>query len=44
MTQVEKITPSKPIKELLHEYIDEMDEYQARLVASFLKTLFHLDD
>lgn len=31
-------------QEVLHRYIDEMDEYQARLVLSFVKTLFNLAD
>lgn len=30
--------------EALHNYIDNMDEYQARLVLSFIKTLFNLAD
>lgn len=31
-------------KEKLHQYIDEMDEYQLELVRSFIATLFDLDD
>lgn len=31
-------------QETLHKYIDDMDEYQARLVLSFVKTLFNLAD
>lgn len=31
-------------QEVLHKYIDMMDEYQARLVLSFIKTLFNLAD
>ena len=30
-------------KEKLHQYIDEMDDYQTELVLSFLVTLFDLD-
>lgn len=29
---------------MLHQYIDEMDDYQARLVLSFIKRLFNLSD
>lgn len=31
-------------QETLHRYIEEMDDYQARLVLSFIKTLFNLAD
>lgn len=31
-------------QEQLQKYIEEMDEYQARLVLSFIKTLFNLAD
>lgn len=31
-------------QELLHKYIDEMDDFQIRLVLSFIKTLFNLSD
>lgn len=31
-------------KDKLHQYIDEMDEYQLELVRSFIATLFDLDD
>lgn len=31
-------------KDKLHQYIDEMDEYQLELVYSFIKTLFNIDD
>lgn len=31
-------------QEMLHKYIDEMDDYQVRLVLSFIKTLFNLAD
>lgn len=30
-------------KEKLHQYIDEMDDYQLELVRSFIATLFDLD-
>lgn len=32
------------IKAQLHRYIDEMNEYQHRLLLGFIKKLFHLDD
>ena len=44
MQYAENTTPADLLKEELHKYIDEMDEYQARLVSSFLKTLFNLSD
>ena len=31
-------------QEQLHKYIELMDDYQARLVLSFVKTLFNLAD
>ena len=31
-------------QEQLHKYIEIMDDYQARLVLSFIKTLFNLAD
>ena len=31
-------------QEQLHKYIEVMDDYQARLVLSFIKTLFNLAD
>lgn len=31
-------------QEALHRYIESMDEYQARLVLSFIKNLFNLAD
>lgn len=43
MQHAENTMPAD-LKEKIHEYIDEMDEYQARLVLSFLKTLFNLSD
>ena len=30
-------------KEILHQHIDEMDDYQTELVLSFIETLFDLD-
>ena len=32
------------MKDKLHQYIDEMDEFQLELVRSFIATLFDLDD
>lgn len=32
------------IKTKLHQYIENMDEYQLRLLLSFIKNLFDLDD
>lgn len=43
MQHAENITPAD-LKDKIHKHIDEMDEYQARLVLSFLKTLFNLSD
>ena len=43
MQHAENIAPDE-LKNELHKHIDEMDEYQARLVLSFLKTLFKLSD
>lgn len=31
-------------KEKLHQYIDEMEDYQLELVLSFMVNLFDLDD
>lgn len=31
-------------KDKLHQYINQMDDYQLELVLSFLVTLFDLDD
>ena len=49
MQQAENTTLITPIqdesaKDKLRQYIDIMDEYQARLVESFIKTLFNLSD
>ncbi len=41
MQQAEIITPDfENAKDELKQYIDEMDIYQARIVLSFVKTLF----
>ena len=49
MQHAENTTPitlnqDEPTKEKLHQYIKDMDEYQARLVLSFIQTLFNLSD
>ena len=44
MQHTENTTHADLLKEKLHKHIDEMDEYQARLVLSFIKTLFNLSD
>lgn len=44
MIDIEKLLKEEPPQELLHKYIDLMDDYQARLVLSFIKTLFDLAD
>lgn len=44
MIEVEKLLKEETPQEQLHKYIDEMDEYQARLVLSFIKNLFNLAD
>lgn len=48
MQYTENTAPADLLKEdthkELHKYIDIMDEYQARLVLSFIKTLFNLAD
>ena len=44
MLHAEKSTRPETLKEKLHNAIDRMDEYQLRLVWSFLKTLFKLSD
>lgn len=43
MQQTEKTVHTNP-KDKIYEYIEKMDEYQARLVLSFIKTLFKLTD
>ena len=35
---------AKIIIDQLHKYIDKLDEYQARIVLSFIKSLFHVSD
>lgn len=37
------MTATAKKKEKLHQYIDEMDEYQTELLLSFMVTLFDLD-
>lgn len=37
-------TTAPTLKDILHKKIDEMDDYQLRLVDSFLTELFDLDD
>lgn len=37
-------TTAATIKDNLHKKIDEMDDYQLRLVDSFVTELFDLDD
>ena len=44
MTEIDFAVLEETPQEVLHKYIDEMDEYQARLVLSFVKTLFNLAD
>ena len=44
MQHTENTVTADPTKENLHKFIDEMDNYQARLVESFIKTLFNLSD
>lgn len=44
MIDIEKLLREETPQELLHNYIDLMDEYQVRLVLSFIKTLFGLVD
>ncbi len=44
MIDIEKLLREETPQELLHNYIDLMDEYQVRLVLSFIKTLFGLAD
>lgn len=41
---IEEILQEETPQETLRRYIDEMDDYQARLVLSFIKTLFNLAD
>lgn len=44
MIDIEKLLEEETPQETLHKYIDEMDDYQARLVLSFIKSLFNLAD
>ena len=44
MQHTENTTHENLLVEELHKHIDEMNEYQARLVLSFIKTLFNLPD
>lgn len=44
MIDIEKLLQEETPQEMLHKYIDIMDEYQVRLVLSFIKTLFNLAD
>lgn len=44
MIEIEKLLKEETTHEQLHKYIEEMDDYQARLVLSFIKTLFNLAD
>lgn len=44
MQHAENSAPADLLKEELHKHIEEMDEYQLRLVQSFIKTLFNLSD
>ena len=47
MQNIENITPTvitTPTKDELMKFIENMDDYQARLVLSFIKTLLNLND
>lgn len=44
MIEIEKLLKEETPQEQLHKYIDDMDEYQTRLVLSFIKNLFNLAD
>ena len=44
MIEIEKLLKEETPQEQLQKYINEMDDYQARLVLSFVKTLFNLAD
>jgi len=43
MTEAEK-TETPTYQEELHQLVEQMDEYQAELVLSFIKNLFGLSD
>ena len=44
MTEATKNKPLETPKEKMLQYIEKMDDYQARLVLSFIKNLFNLSD
>ena len=44
MIDIKKLLSEETPQEQLHKYINEMDDYQARLVLSFIKNLFNLAD
>lgn len=44
MIEIEKLLNEETPQETLHKYVDLMDDYQARLVLSFIKNLFNLAD
>ena len=44
MMDLEKLLQEETPQETLQKYIEEMDDYQARLVLSFIKNLFNLAD
>lgn len=44
MQYAENTTPITPNKDELLQEIEKLDEYQARLVLSFIKNLFNLPD
>ena len=44
MIEIKKLLNEETPQEQLRKYIDEMDDYQARLVLSFIKNLFNLAD
>lgn len=44
MIEIEKLLNEETPQEKLRQYIDSMDDYQAKLVLSFIKTLFNLAD
>jgi hypothetical protein len=44
MIEIEKLPREETPQDQLHKYIELMDDYQARLVLSFIKSLFNLAD
>lgn len=44
MIEIEKLLKEETPQEQLHKYIEMMDDYQVRLVLSFIKSLFNLAD